>query len=197
LRIAVDYAPFEGAGRVEDTVNLLAQATRNLLGLCCFWLDRTRSEIAKSLDLHLVTGSSVKATMDIDWSDDSARMEGVGKLYDEAQTVVQFARESGVVELGVESEASSLVIKQIISQNLVLADAVRIRRDVAKDRRISIEDSDMRHGRKSSSSRVNGYKRHLTLDLDSQIVLHCGVAKADVHDSDHMEDVRAAIESAG
>ncbi|MFT4703967.1 MAG: hypothetical protein ACI81R_001662 [Bradymonadia bacterium] len=50
-------------------------------------------------------------------------MEGVGKRYAEAQTVVQFARESEVVELGVESAASSLVIKQIISQNFVFADA--------------------------------------------------------------------------
>src|SRR5258708_29103624 len=30
---------------------------------------------------------------------------------------------------------------------------------VAKDRRISVEDSEMRHGRKSRSVRVDGYKR--------------------------------------
>ena len=32
---------------------------------------------------------------------------------------------------------------------------------VAKDRRISVEDGQMRHGRKSRSVRVDGYKRHV------------------------------------
>jgi transposase len=38
---------------------------------------------------------------------------------------------------------------------------------VAKDRRISIEDAEMRHGRKSRSALIDGYKRHLLRDLDS------------------------------
>jgi hypothetical protein len=32
---------------------------------------------------------------------------------------------------------------------------------VAKDRRISVEDAEMRHGRKSRNVRVDGYKRHV------------------------------------
>ena len=34
------------------------------------------------------------------------------------------------------------------------------------DRRISIHDPDMRHGRKSASKRFDGYKRHIMVDLD-------------------------------
>jgi hypothetical protein len=37
---------------------------------------------------------------------------------------------------------------------------------VAKDRRISVEDGQMRHGRKSRSVRVDGYKRHVLHDLE-------------------------------
>lgn len=37
----------------------------------------------------------------------------------------------------------------------------RIRDGVAADRRISIEDKEMRHGRKSKSKRFNGFKRHI------------------------------------
>ena len=40
-----------------------------------------------------------------------------------------------------------------------------LRRGVAKDRRISVEDSQMRHGRKSRSVLFDGYKRHLLRDL--------------------------------
>ena len=34
LRVAIDSSPLEGAGRVEDTFNLLAHAARNVVQLC-------------------------------------------------------------------------------------------------------------------------------------------------------------------
>ena len=42
-----------------------------------------------------------------------------------------------------------------------------LRQGVAADRRISVEDAEMRHGRKSRSLLVDGYKRHVLRDLDS------------------------------
>lgn len=47
----------------------------------------------------------------------------------------------------------------------------RIRKGVAAELRVSIEDADMRHGRKSKSKRFNGYKRHVALDLDTDFIL--------------------------
>jgi hypothetical protein len=44
---------------------------------------------------------------------------------------------------------------------------------VAKDRQISLSDPEMRHGRKSSTQRFNGYQRHLAVDLEQ-----CGCAVA-------------------
>ena len=50
----------------------------------------------------------------------------------------------------------------------------RIIKGVAADRRISVEDGEMRHGRKSKSKTIKGYKRHVATDLDSQaIVAQC------------------------
>jgi len=46
----------------------------------------------------------------------------------------------------------------------------RITPHVTPDRRISIEDPDMRHGRKSSAKRFNGFKEHLVVDLDSNVI---------------------------
>jgi hypothetical protein len=45
---------------------------------------------------------------------------------------------------------------------------------VAKDRRISIEDGEMRHGRKSSSLRVDGYKRHVLHESSHRLDPSCG-----------------------
>jgi hypothetical protein len=43
---------------------------------------------------------------------------------------------------------------------------------------VSIEDADMRHGRKSKSKRFNGYKQHVGTDLDTELVLACAVTPA-------------------
>jgi len=40
----------------------------------------------------------------------------------------------------------------------------RLKKPVARDRRLSIADQDMRHGRKSSAKTFNGFKEPLLLD---------------------------------
>jgi len=54
---------------------------------------------------------------------------------------------------------------------------------VAKDRRISVEDPDMRHGRKSSSQKINGYKRHVLKDLDIGVIRAVALTKANTPES--------------
>jgi hypothetical protein len=54
----------------------------------------------------------------------------------------------------------------------------RIRKGTAVDRRVSVEDKDMRHGRKSKSKRFNGYKGHIACDLDTELIVACGITPA-------------------
>ena len=61
--------------------------------------------------------------------------------------------------------------RQVRDQDVDLAGpAPALRRGVAKDRRISVEDAQMRHGRKSRSVLFDGYKRHVLRDLDTGLV---------------------------
>jgi hypothetical protein len=55
-----------------------------------------------------------------------------------------------------------------------------LRHGVAPDRRISIEDDAMRHGRKSRTQRVDGYKRHVLRDLDPEVVRAVAITRANV-----------------
>src|SRR6266700_3341311 len=56
--------------------------------------------------------------------------------------------------------------RQVRDQDVDLTGpAPSLRRGVAKDRRISIEDGAMRHGRKSRPVLIDGYKRHVLTDL--------------------------------
>lgn len=72
------------------------------------------------------------------------------------------------------------VARQIQSQDLTLDTNgnLTLKKGVARDRRISVEDPDMRHGRKSRSQRFDGYKRHVLRDLDIGVVRAVGLTSA-------------------
>src|SRR5260370_40991611 len=65
---------------------------------------------------------------------------------------------------------------------------------VAKDRRISVEDGQMRHGRKSRSGRGDGYKRHVLHDLDTGLLRAVGVTPANVPEASGTPAVSADLE---
>ena len=69
-------------------------------------------------------------------------------------------------------------VQQILTQDLEPdpdQGGFRIRQGVSKERRISIRDGEMRHGRKSKSSRFDGFKRHLGLDLDAGLIVAAAI----------------------
>jgi hypothetical protein len=67
---------------------------------------------------------------------------------------------------------------------------VRIADKVAKDRRISVEDGEMRHGRKSKKKRIDGYKRHIASDLDSDAVVACEVTPANIPEKEALPGLK-------
>lgn len=71
----------------------------------------------------------------------------------------------------------------------------KLRKGVAKNRRIAIEDDEMRHGRKSRSKRFDGYKRHILKDLESGLVRAVGVTPANVPESNVTEEIASDLEA--
>jgi hypothetical protein len=63
----------------------------------------------------------------------------------------------------------------------------RIKKQVASGRRISIEDADMRHGRKSSAKTFNGFKEHFVLALDSPVTREVVVRPANEPEHEAVE----------
>jgi hypothetical protein len=72
--------------------------------------------------------------------------------------------------------------------------ARRIKQHVAPDRRISIEDADMRHGRKSSAKTFNGFKEHMALDLDSNVTREVVVCPANHPEHEAVELLAEELE---
>jgi transposase len=78
--------------------------------------------------------------------------------------------------------ASLVVAQQVGAQDLTTAPdgTPTLRHGVAADRRISVEEAEMRHGRKSWRVLIDEYKRHVLRDLDSRLIVAVGVTPANV-----------------
>ena len=70
--------PLFGAGRVEDTLNLLGHALRKAVGLAAQALGTSAEAVVEDAGLTLVGHSSLKAALDLDWGEPSARSRALG-----------------------------------------------------------------------------------------------------------------------
>lgn len=190
LRAALDSSPLWGAGRVEDTYNLMGHALRKALGVIARQQGRGLTEVADQAGAPMLARSSLKAALDLDWDDPGAR--------DHALAVVLAALDG--VERFVSAQPAApaaepvRVARQVREQDVELGAAgPRLRRGVARDRRISVEDADMRHGRKSRSLLVDGYKRHILSDLDTDLVVAVGITAANVPEAEVTDDIAADL----
>ena len=174
---ALDSSPLWGAGRVEDTSNLLGHALRKALGVIARKPGRGLAEIATQADASLLGGSSLKAALDRDWDDASERAEALGVVLAVLTSVERWleTKPEGSEEPAVQRSLAAA--HQVKQQDVQIneAGAAVLREGVAKDRRISIEDAQMRHGRKSRSVRVDGDIRHILRDLDTGLVRAVGL----------------------
>lgn len=189
LRAAFDASPLWGAGRVEDTFNLIGRAALHVVRTAAQCLKRPMAEVAELAGIPLVTASSIKAGLDVDWDDPGARAQGLKMLLAQVNALGRWLE----TELYEQLARPPLKDQWDLVQQLIAQDTEpdpsgggrRITRGVAKDRRISVSDPDMRHGRKSKRHRIDGYKRHIAIDLDTPGVI-CGVAVTPANQSERV-----------
>jgi hypothetical protein len=179
--VAVDSRPLTGAGRVEDTINLLGHAGRKIAECMAAELETSFEEVCRLAGAPLLLASSIKAGLDIDWGDEDAKEQALTRLCEQLDKLSAWVekrrpneREDAPLTRYIEALAE---VKQ---QDIEAAPGggVRLHKGVAGERRISIEDADMRHGRKSKSKRFDGYKQHVSTHLDSELIFACAVTPA-------------------
>lgn len=200
LRAAFDASPLFGAGRVEDTFNLIGHAARELLGSVAHRLAVGRDEAARRAGIPLLTGTSLKAALDIDWDNATAKKHALACLLAQVRALEAFvARELAAELLHPPISEQLATLRQVITQDLEPDPdgGVRIKDGVAKERRISVRDGQMRHGRKSRASRVDGYKRHIALDLDAKLILAAAVTPANRPEAEATDDLLADVRRHG
>lgn len=215
LRLALDSAPFSGAGRVEDTFNLLGHAARLIVTQAAKQLGLSFEEAALRAGIPLVTKSSIKAALDINWNEATQQQQALQTLLSQLSSLVCFVEpllqketssvsvaepesKPSVEEIQKSPMAKALeMIQRVRQQDVEETDGAlpKLKDGVAKDRLISISDPEMRHGRKSKSVRVDGYKRHVGLDLDSGLIVAVEITAANRPESEALGPVLQEVKS--
>ena len=195
LRVAVDARPFEGAGRVEDTLNMLGHAARKMVAISARLLGLSVEAVCQAAHTPLFGGTSLKAALDIDWNNLERRDSALDELARQVCGLVAWIEDEGLLD-DEELDFYLMAVAQVWSQNLELSTGTfRVADGVPPERRISIEDADMRHGRKSKSKTVNGYKEHLAGDLDNDLVLAAAVTPANRPEGEAAEPILRDLEA--
>ena len=160
-----------------DTVTLIRSAIRGLLGVCPDALEgELRGLLGRDED-YRAAGKPV-----CDYEDGAAREAMIDAL----------AKDAGVLLVALEgrdlpgavAEAAQL-LATVVGQDLDEgADGIfRIARRVAKDRVISTVDPDARHGHKTSAHGFDGFKGHVAVDPDSELIVKAAVTTGSVGDA--------------
>src|SRR6266566_2671318 len=125
-----------------------------------------------------------------DYDDPQARVERVEALATDGTALLRVLHGR---ELGEALAQAGALLATVLGQDLDQDEAgvFRIARRVAPDRVISTVDPQARHGHKTAARGFDGYKGHVAVDPDSEIVTATEVTPGDSGDAEAAEDLLA------
>ena len=184
LRVAIDSSPLQGAGRVEDTWNLIGRAMSKVVHAVSLALSMPEEDVIKKAGLTALSADSIKSAIDIDWDDDEAKHEALNRLLAQVSRLEAWVAKKAEEESSVPPLKDALTLLRSVVEQDTEPDPPRggrkITEGVAPDRVISVGDPEMRHGRKSRTKRIDGYKRHIAV-VDG-LILATAVEPANVRE---------------
>jgi hypothetical protein len=186
-RRVLDSTPLYDAVATMDTVTLIRSAVRGLLRAADADLAAELRGLLRGDDDYASLGKP-----QIDWDDDDAREQLVHSRAADGYLLLD-ALEGRQLSEPV-AEAATL-LSMVLGQDLDRDEdgTLRIARRVAPDRMISTVDPDARHGHKSSARGFDGYKGHIALDPDSEIITATEVTAGNAGDASVAADLIADL----
>ncbi|MDP9208029.1 MAG: IS1182 family transposase [Actinomycetota bacterium] len=172
VRRVLDSAPLEDAVTTQDTVTMLRGAIRGLLRACPPELKtKVRAGLQRDDD-YAAPGKPA-----CDWTDRAAREALVDALVRDAYRA-HYALRGERLDPRV-AEAAAL-LATVTGQDIEETSDGRFRifEGTASDRVISTVDPEARHGHKTAAHGFDGYKGHLAIDPDSEVICAAEVSPA-------------------
>lgn len=184
-RRVLDSTPLYDAVATQDSVTLIRSAIRGLLKVADDDLATRIRQFLRRDDDYATPGKPV-----CDWDDPAAREAMVDDLVrDGLEALKELEGKTLAPEVQRAAELLATVIGQDIEQTP--DGTFRIARRVAPDRVISTVDPEARHGHKTSARGFDGYKGHVSVDPDSEIIVEAEVGAANKGDGEMMATLLA------
>lgn len=175
-RRVLDSTPLYDAVATMDTVTLIRSALRGLLAVAGA-LEPMLREACSSGDAYADAAKPA-----IDWDDVGARDALLASRATDARACLALLEGR---TLGSQLLQAATLLAAVVGQDLEEGDdgQLRIARRVARDRIISTVDTEARHGRKTRARSFDGYKGHIAIDPDSEIITASAVTAGNVGDA--------------
>ena len=200
LDVALDTTPIFGRGAVKDTFNLLSDQIARVVKAVAELKDLDHKQLVADQGLGRHFGSSLKSQFDIDWDDDEQKRAVVAQLVADAHIALALAKRALRGYAADADHTADLRAARDLLADLLLQDIDEspgdggepcIKRGTKTDRIVSTTDPEMRHGRKSSSKKFNGYKASIAADVEDGVILATDVIPANAHDSEGAAELAA------
>jgi IS5 family transposase len=173
----LDSTPLYDAVATQDTVTMIRSAIRQLLAAADLELEAQLRASLRRDDDYRSAGKPV-----CDWDDPAAREQLVAELAADAFGCLDVLDGR---DLSDEVCRASELLATVVGQDLEEGNdgRFRIARKVARDRIISTVDPDARHGHKTQARGFDGYKGHIAVDPDSEIITDTTVTPGNAGDA--------------
>jgi len=183
-----------GASAKQDTYTMLFQGIKMVLTVMGFYemADEGR-KVLKRTDYN-----EKNKKPKINWEDSGEKAELLESLVKDALALVSNARVLNVIKDDLKESADLLEKIALQDVDIDKDGHVTMKEGTAKDRIISVNDPEMRHGRKTSSKLSDGYKAEIiTGGGKASIVIGIDVYGANVADGEHMSELIDACKADG
>lgn len=170
VTLLTDTTRAKGAGAVQDTYTLLRKGIRKLLKQMGYASATKRRGLAANTQRLLATYVEQERKADIDWSDSEQRSAQLNVLFQDAEAVLELAAAQSD---DADVRATGWLLVKILGDDIEQNDqgCPRLAQGTAPDRIISLTEPEMRHGRKSSAQRFDGFKVGTTTEQTSDLIL--------------------------
>jgi Transposase DDE domain/Transposase domain (DUF772) len=193
IRRVLDSTPLYDAVATMDTVTLVRSAIRGVLAAAAAEAAVTPTDRGPALRAVLRRDDDYRkgGKPACDWEDAEARASLVDALARDGEALL--AALEGTPLPPPLTEAAAL-LATVIGQDLETGPdgRIRIARRVARDRVISTVDPDARHGHKTNHHAFDGFKGHVALDPDSELITATVVTPGNAGDAAVATELLAA-----
>jgi hypothetical protein len=200
LKAAIDTKPILGRGAVKDTYNLLGEAISLLARQLAKEQRQSEDDYLQEAGLDRYTGTSLKGSADLDWSDEEARQALLTEIVRDARALLDLAS-GGSKEVRESADLLSSILMQDVEESKADPEApacAHIKEGTAPGRIPSVTDPEQRHGHKSKSKLFTGSKASVVADVDSQIIIGADVLSGDAPDNQNtLQQIEAAEANTG